>query len=198
MNRYQNGKIYKLVNTVDDKIYVGSTSMPLSKRKSNHKADAKTRTSYVYQHLNGIGWGNVRIIQIEEFKCDNKQQLLTREQHYIDELKPELNRQSAIADCPHGRQQSRCIPCNGVGICVHNRRKNQCIECMGLSICIHKRQKIRCIPCGGSQICVHKRRKSECSKCNPYYCESCDKTMVKRSSRYHNKTMKHIINFIKY
>ena len=31
-SRYQNGKVYKLVNCVDDKIYIGSTCARLSKR----------------------------------------------------------------------------------------------------------------------------------------------------------------------
>lgn len=40
-NRYKNGKIYRLVNSVDDEFYVGSTCLPLAKRKSTHKSEAK-------------------------------------------------------------------------------------------------------------------------------------------------------------
>jgi hypothetical protein len=93
MNRYENGKIYKLVNNEDDKIYVGSTCLPLSKRLYGHRADAKRRPDKAsYKHLNEIGWDNVQIVLIEEFACENKMELLKRERHFFDQLKPELNR----------------------------------------------------------------------------------------------------------
>jgi hypothetical protein len=37
MPDYENGKIYKLVNEVDDEIYIGSTTVRLCNRKSKHK-----------------------------------------------------------------------------------------------------------------------------------------------------------------
>ena len=40
---YKNGKIYCIRNTLDDNIYVGSTTQPLSKRMVKHRCDAKTR-----------------------------------------------------------------------------------------------------------------------------------------------------------
>ena len=35
--RYQNGKIYKLVSDATDDVYYGSTCLPLSKRTYGHK-----------------------------------------------------------------------------------------------------------------------------------------------------------------
>ena len=50
-NRHSNGKIYKLVNDVDDEIYVGSTCMPLAKRMHCHKRDVtKYPERRVYKH----------------------------------------------------------------------------------------------------------------------------------------------------
>ena len=43
MVNYADGKIYKLVNNVDNKIYVGSTCNPLRLRKSGHKIKSKAR-----------------------------------------------------------------------------------------------------------------------------------------------------------
>ena len=37
INKYNNGKIYKIVSDSTDKIYVGSTTQPLSKRHYEHK-----------------------------------------------------------------------------------------------------------------------------------------------------------------
>ena len=38
-NKYQNGKIYKIVCNISGKIYVGSTIKPLEIRLSGHKAN---------------------------------------------------------------------------------------------------------------------------------------------------------------
>ena len=92
-NLYNTGKVYKLVNDVDDKIYIGSTCNPLCKRICGHRADAKKHPERsVYKHLNTIGWPNVHIILIENYPCDNIEQLHSRERYYIDLLKPALNK----------------------------------------------------------------------------------------------------------
>jgi hypothetical protein len=90
--RYQSGKVYKLVNSVDDKIYVGSTCLTLTKRKACHKTACKTKKFPVYVHLKEIGFENVDIVLIESFPCTNKMELHKRERHWIDTLKPELNK----------------------------------------------------------------------------------------------------------
>mgnify|MGYP003648893083 CR=1 FL=1 len=93
MVNYDNGKIYKLVNNVDDEIYVGSTCNQLYKRKGGHKSKSKKYVErQVYKHLNIIGWDNVEIILIEAFECKNKMELTKRERHWIDTLKSSLNK----------------------------------------------------------------------------------------------------------
>lgn len=93
LERYGNGKIYKLVSDVDDKIFIGSCCLPLHKMLYNHKSKASVHPSHnVNKHFNAIGWDNVRIILIEKFPCKDKDELKQREQYYIDELKPELNK----------------------------------------------------------------------------------------------------------
>lgn len=91
-NRYSKGKIYKLVNDVDDEIYVGSTCLTLAKRFYEHKHSAKYKPLRIHHHLNEIGWDTVKIILVEEFSCENKMQLLQRERYWIDALKPTLNK----------------------------------------------------------------------------------------------------------
>jgi hypothetical protein len=93
MNKYNNAKVYKIVNDIDDKIYIGSTYQSLTKRFRDHKADAKRRPKRrVYKHFNAIGWNNVKIILIEEFPCKSKIELEKREREMIDELLPSLNK----------------------------------------------------------------------------------------------------------
>ena len=40
MEKYNQGKIYKIVNTVDDKIYIGSSIQKLHNRMNNHRTNA--------------------------------------------------------------------------------------------------------------------------------------------------------------
>ena len=205
-SRYQNGKVYKLVNCVDDKIYIGSTCARLSKRFYDHKIKAKNRPTYVHKHLNSIGWENVRIILIENVIAATKDQLLIREQHYIDELKPELNKQAAYAHCPHGRRHDKCVECGGTGVCEHNRQKSQCRECGGSQICEHNREKSKCRECHGASICEHNRRKLQCVDCNgdKYKCIICNHVFgsagnlkVHRRGEGHHKKINEFFNTYK-
>jgi hypothetical protein len=212
MNRYNNGKVYKLVNNIDNRIYVGSTCMPLAKRLYNHKTMARNKPSHIHRELNTIGWENVRIILIEIVNAQTKDQLLMREQFYIDLLNPSLNKQSAIDTCTHGRHQCRCKECGGVGICQHNRKKQDCKECGGsqicqhnrkkqdckecggVGICQHNRRKRCCKECGGSQICHHNRRKQNCKEClcDKYYCYECCKNFSSNCAlNYHMNGISH-------
>ena len=83
-NRYNNGRIYKIVDTVNGYFYIGSTCNPLTKRLSKHKYDSKRHPERsVYKYFNSIKWENVKIILITECYLDNKEQLLREEDNYI-------------------------------------------------------------------------------------------------------------------
>ena len=91
-NRYNNSKIYKLVDQVNGYFYIGSTCNPLSKRLYWHKYDARKHPEQkVYKYFNEIGFDNVKIILIEEHYLDNREQLIREEdkviQMYIDDEK---------------------------------------------------------------------------------------------------------------
>ena len=93
-NRYNNSKVYKLVNSVDDTFYIGSTTSTLSKRLSWHKSSAKNEISKnrkVNINLNKIGFANVKIILIASFVFDTKEQLLRAENEYIEMYKHDNN-----------------------------------------------------------------------------------------------------------
>lgn len=79
---YNHSSIYKL-QCSDGSFYIGSTTNELRVRFSGHKTKSKTRTSRVYQHINTIGWNEVRIILIEAFSCNSKLELLKKEDEYI-------------------------------------------------------------------------------------------------------------------
>ena len=85
---YKNGKIYCIRNTVDDNIYVGSTTQPLSKRMVKHRCDAKTRPEImvITTHMSKLGIENFYIELLEECPCDNIEQLCRKEGEWIRKL----------------------------------------------------------------------------------------------------------------
>lgn len=131
MINYTNSKIYKLVNSVDNLIYVGSTTSTLTKRLSEHKTCAnRNPTRRVYQHLNRIGWNNVRIVLVESVSCANKDELIRAEQFHIDSLRPSLNMVNAVySDCNHGKRRRQCVECGGASMCNHGKQRNHCVVC---------------------------------------------------------------------
>ena len=48
MPNYQEGKIYKIYNTVNDEIYIGSTTRKLCERMADHRKSANDKAK---QHL---------------------------------------------------------------------------------------------------------------------------------------------------
>jgi len=82
MNKYSQGKIYKIVDNTNNNVYYGSTTDTLSRRLSKHKYDSKIRSSC--RSLLIIKNGNYDIILIENYPCESKEQLETRERYYIE------------------------------------------------------------------------------------------------------------------
>lgn len=92
MPDFQNAKIYKLVNSIDSKIFVGSSCQDLCVRKATHRYMARYEPHRaVYLHLNTIGWENVKIILIEKFPCKDREEMKKREHFWYEQLKPCLN-----------------------------------------------------------------------------------------------------------
>jgi predicted GIY-YIG superfamily endonuclease len=102
---YENSKVYKLQHE-DGHFYIGSTYAELRERFRKHKEHSIEHPDRrVYKHINNQ-WDNVRILLIEEFPCENKQQLLRREDEHIQkELKNPL-----------------CLNCIGATFNVEKRR----------------------------------------------------------------------------
>jgi hypothetical protein len=80
LNKYQEGKIYKIICDDFDKIYIGSTVQKLYVRFARHKElDTAAKELFKYP--------NVRIELIERFPCNSKDELRIREQYHINENK---------------------------------------------------------------------------------------------------------------
>ena len=90
---YKNGKIYCIRNHINDKIYVGSTCQSLSKRMAYHRDDCmkSNRNTLIYNMMRDLGRDNFYIELIEEYPCENSNQLTRREGELMRELKASLN-----------------------------------------------------------------------------------------------------------
>ena len=75
---YANGLIYAIRSHLTDQIYIGSTTTSLAKRLYQHKTANKPCTSAEI-----IKYGDAYIELIENFPCQNKQELNRREGQHI-------------------------------------------------------------------------------------------------------------------
>ena len=93
MNRYENGKIYKITDAGYNKCYIGSTCESLSKRMERHRKHyreynaGKTRKKTTALDIfNEFALENCKIELIEGYPCSSKEEWLKREGHYIKEI----------------------------------------------------------------------------------------------------------------
>ena len=89
MVNYANGKIYKIVCNITGKIYIGSTTLSLSQRLVQHRTDYNGWKNGKRKFVTSFGIienGNYDIVLLEEFPCENKEQLYQRERFYIESL----------------------------------------------------------------------------------------------------------------
>lgn len=95
--RYQHSKIYKIVSDQTNRIYVGSTVNVLSKRLSEHKSMYKRYKNGSHHYVTSfdiVQYDDAKIILVESYPCNNKDELRARERYHIETL-----------DCVN-----RCIP----------------------------------------------------------------------------------------
>ena len=85
-NRYSHSKVYKLIDENTGMFYIGSTCLPLHKRLYQHRYNSKQENYTniaLYKHFNN----DFKIILIEEFQLQNKEQLRREENKYIERFK---------------------------------------------------------------------------------------------------------------
>jgi hypothetical protein len=103
MEKYQRGKIYKILNNINEDVYVGSTCEKLSLRMAHHRYVCKYNkhpNMMLMKTMNELGLDNFYIELIEDYPCSNKEQLQAKEGEWIRKIST-LNRRVA------GRKQSQ-------------------------------------------------------------------------------------------
>ena len=87
-NKYQLGKIYKVVNTIDDMIYFGSSiQKKLSSRMGEHRSNARdfNKTSKFYTYMRRIEIEHFKIVLIKFFPCESLDELEAEEYRIMNE-----------------------------------------------------------------------------------------------------------------
>jgi ribosomal protein S27AE len=162
MVNYKNGKIYKIINDVDNEIYVGSTCEKLSMRMARHRKsrkELKKCNSKLYQHMNLIGIEHFKIYLIENYPCDNKEELERREGQIIKQFGT-LN--SLIA----GRTKKEWCEDNKKHLIEYHK---QWYKDNKEKIAEQKRIKIVCPLCGSNSQKTHINRHQRSIKCIEAY-----------------------------
>ena len=89
MINYKYGKIYKIIG--NGYTYIGSTCKPLKKRLNGHiyaynRYKNNNRNAYTSSFNCFEGENKYDIVLLENFPCNNKHELLTREAYFIRKL----------------------------------------------------------------------------------------------------------------
>jgi hypothetical protein len=88
MPDYSKSKIYKLTSSNSNEIYIGSTILNLANRKAHHVNDYKRyllgKVKYITSFKIIEYGGDIDICLLEEYPCNNKEQLHQRERFYIE------------------------------------------------------------------------------------------------------------------
>ena len=82
MPDYKKGKIYVIKSNISSKAYYGSTTLDLIKRLQHHKYDAYRKNEVSSKSI--IFEGDYYIELVENFPCDTKKELTTRERYFIE------------------------------------------------------------------------------------------------------------------
>jgi hypothetical protein len=85
LNKYRNGKIYKIINdSHPDLVYYGSTYKSLNRRFWSHKKDYSRRSyNNKMTSFELLKYDDSKIVLCENYRCNNLRELLKRESEYI-------------------------------------------------------------------------------------------------------------------
>lgn len=158
---HPHGYIYKIINTLDNLVYIGSTTSDLKTRFNQHVALSWSpwNNQSICKHILQLNAVNFTIIELGHFENITLRQLHIEEDKHIDAagtLIYGLNVVHATENCVHGFLRDKCSTCKIKYECAHNRPRRNCIHCKyidPMSVnCIHIRTKSCCHVCNN---CAH-------------------------------------------
>ena len=161
MPDYNKGKIYKLVADGTDDIYIGSTTQKLYKRLAVHKCKATNELNYCTSRFL-FEQGNVKIILIEDYPSERKEQLIARERYCIETL-PSIN-YIIPGRTPKENRAVKCV-CDICGLEVsqyHVKRHQSRSLCQAVAeMRPTKKEQKECEKCGVKVIDISRHQKTK-------------------------------------
>ena len=103
-NKYQRGKLYKIISPQTNDVYYGSTiETKITNRLSSHRQHYKRwlKEKYAYGYVSSfeiVKFDDAKIILVENYPCNTVYELQAREQYYIDN-NPCVNVSRALRAC---------------------------------------------------------------------------------------------------
>ena len=77
-------RVYKIVNDIDELVYIGSTQQILCRRMTEHRKLALQGCERkLYNHMRDIGSEHFKIMCVREYKDISKERLRYKEDKYI-------------------------------------------------------------------------------------------------------------------
>ena len=100
--------IYKITNTIDDKVYIGSTRLnPLRRRMDVHRTDARRNNpKALSQHMITIGIENFNIILIKQIQVTSSKVAKIQEQVELWKIPNDLRLNTIRAHIPNRHYRS--------------------------------------------------------------------------------------------
>lgn len=118
INKYNNGKIYKLVCNITGEVYYGSTIQNMSKRLGQHKDKYKSYINGRHHYVSSFDIlknNNYEMILVENYPCKTQKELLEREGHY-------MKNNQCVNKCIAGRTYEDWYDENKIDVCEKIRK----------------------------------------------------------------------------
>lgn len=169
MDRYQNGKIYRIYSkSHPDQQYFGSTIQRLTKRFTKHKSEHRLYkidgSRKWYSSFQILDYGDAVIELIEDFPCNNRDELNIREDYYIQNFNCINKCRAHITEDEKKEYQTEYYEQNIEKIKGYLKEYNkQNAE----KIKKHKNEKFVC-ECGGKYTKAHKSKHFKTDKHQAY------------------------------
>ena len=107
MSNYQQGKIYQIVSSQTDRVYIGSTcQLFLCDRLDQHKNYFKRYQEQTYHYIASfeiLKFDDARIALIEYLPCNSKEELQSRETHWMNEFRDKTVNPIAVIESPKNK-----------------------------------------------------------------------------------------------
>lgn len=115
-NKYKRGKIYKIVDNTDMRVYIGSTTQTLTKRLITHRVSYKAfkqgNKKRYYSSHEVMKNGDYTMTLIENYPCNSREELSKRERYFIENTDNVVNIRKSYSSEEETREKAKIYGIN--------------------------------------------------------------------------------------